>query len=149
MKLTRNSSDKSILNLDGEPTFKAASAIGTSILEEMWKYSKGENYVVPPRMAYNVYGKCWLDEKGRIAIFNISEDPKAPRYAREFLSSQSPEREIRKKDTNGLGGYVAADNGEALSVDTPEATETTPKRTKALKIDSQVAEESAKKQTKE
>lgn len=144
MKLTRNPDDHSILNLDGEPTFKAATGVGQGILEEMLKYSRGRDYVVPPRMNYNVYGKCWLDEKGRICIFNLSQQPKAARYAREFLDSTSPERSIRDKDTNSIGGYLAADNGEALSTDTSEGKG----KTTAVKLDSQVAETSAKSQTK-
>ena len=144
MNLTRNPNDRSILDLDGEPTFKAATGIGHGILEEMLKYSEGKEYVVPPRMAYNVHGKCWMDDKGRICVFNLSQQPKAARYAREFLDSASPERSIRDKDTNSIGGYLAADNGEALSTDTSEGEG----KTTAVKLDSQVAETSAKSQTK-
>lgn len=144
MNLTRNPDDQNVLDLDGEPTFKAATGIGQSILEEMLKYSEGKPFVTPPRMAYNVYGKCWLDDKGRICVFNLSQQPKAARYAREFLDAVNTNRSIRKTDKTSIGGVVTADNGEALSTDKSATKE----KNTALKLDSQVAETSARSRTK-
>ena len=140
MNLTRNPENRNVLDLDGEPTYKAATGIGQGILEEMLKYSKGKEYVVPPRMTYNVHGKCWMDDKGRICVFNLSQQPKAARYAREFLDSVSALRQTRRTDKNAIGGYATADNGEALSLDASAGEE----KTTAIKLDSQVAETSAR-----
>ena len=132
--LTRNSTDKSQLKLNGTAVVQAANGEGEAILEEMIKFSKGEKYTIPTKLNYTPNSKCWTNHKGKIVLFNIAENETlAVELVKNYLTGEQAKKAKTDVSATPLAGVLTTDNGTPLSLDKqPEEAEGT---TKALKVD--------------
>lgn len=117
--VTRNSEDKSQLKINGNVAIQAANGEGERIQEEMLKFGKNNAYVIPTKLNYEPKSKCWTNQKGKVVLFNVAEDPKlAVSFVKEYLTGEKAVPAKTDVSAAPLAGIVATDTGVVIGLDT-------------------------------
>ena len=129
--VTRNSEDKSQLKINGNVAIQAANGEGERIQEEMLKFGKNNAYVIPTKLNYEPKSKCWTNQKGKVVLFNVAEDPKlAVAFVKEYLTGEKAAPAKTDVSAAPLAGIVATDTGVVLASDNAD-----PDKKQTIKID--------------
>lgn len=129
--VTRNSEDKSQLKINGNVAIQAANGEGERIQEEMLKFGKNNNYVIPTKLNYEPNAKCWTNQLGKVVLFNVAEDPKlAVAFVKDYLTGDKASEAKTDVSAAPLAGVVTTDSGVVVGLD----TETEDKK-EAVKVD--------------
>ncbi len=129
--VTRSSEDKTQLKVNGVVFTQAANGEGERIQEEIIKFGKGEAYVVPETLNYLPQSKCWTNEKGKIVLFNLANEPKkAVAFIKDYLTGRRSKKVKTDTSASPLAGVITTDKGYVVSPDNdnPDAKE-------AIKVD--------------
>ena len=117
--VTRNSEDKSQLKINGNVAIQAANGEGERIQEEMLKFGKNNNYVIPTKLSYEPKAKCWTNQNGKVVLFNIAEEPKlAVDFVKEYLTGEKAAPAKTDVSAAPLAGVVTTDSGVIVGLDT-------------------------------
>ena len=129
--VTRNSEDKSQLKINGNVAIQAANGEGERIQEEMLKFGKNNAYVIPTKLNYEPKSKCWTNQKGKVVLFNVAEEPNhAVAFVKDYLTGEKAAPAKTDVSAAPLAGVVTTDIGVVIGLDT-----STEDKKEAVKVD--------------
>lgn len=117
--VTRNIENKSQLKINGTVAIQAANAEGDRIQEEMLKFGKDKDYIIPTKLSYQSKAKCWTNQTGKVVLFNVAEDPKlALDFVKQYLTGEKATEAKTDVSAAPLAGVVTTDSGVVIGLDT-------------------------------